>query len=198
MISKIRKLEEIARLLEPASEQRDELFRKVQSYADEFLNKLPNSRAYVMTEDKGIHLYDSPISEEPIPFDDILKIFDHNVTRPGLNPASGGHLAYIPGGGIVHSAFGDFLADITNRYAGVFYAAPGAVRMENMLLDWMAEIIGYPRGTTAGNLTSGGSIANLIGIVTARDAHQLKSTEFNKGVIYLTEQVHHSSVTLVF
>ena len=63
--------------------------------------------------------------------------------------------------------------------------------MENMLLDWMAEIIGYPKGAV-GNLTSGGSVANLIGIVTARDAHNLKAKDFEKSVIYLSEQVHHS------
>ncbi|MCG8605228.1 aminotransferase class V-fold PLP-dependent enzyme, partial [bacterium] len=106
------------------------------------------------------------------------------------NPASGGHLGYIPGGGIVHAALGDFLAAITNRYAGVFYAGPGAVRMENMLLRWMAEVIGYP-ADAAGNLTSGGSVANLIGVVTARDAHNLKAKEYERSVVYLSEQVHH-------
>lgn len=63
--------------------------------------------------------------------------------------------------------------------------------MENMLLEWMSNIIGYPNNA-GGNLTSGGSIANLIGIVTARDAFQLKSKDLNKTVIYLSEHVHHS------
>ena len=50
---------------------------------------------------------------------------------------------------------------------GVFFANPGAVRMEHMLTRWMASVVGFPE-TSAGNLTSGGSIANLIGVVTAR------------------------------
>jgi glutamate/tyrosine decarboxylase-like PLP-dependent enzyme len=83
------------------------------------------------------------------------------------------------------------LAAVTNLYAGVFFAGPGAVRMENMLLDWMGEMVGYPK-TAGGNLTSGGSIAALIGIVTARDAHQLKARDFHRLVVYLTRQVHHS------
>ncbi|MDX1672649.1 MAG: pyridoxal-dependent decarboxylase, partial [Balneolaceae bacterium] len=41
------------------------------------------------------------------------------------------------------------------------------------------------------NLTSGGSIANLIAVVTARDAAGLQSTAFEKAVIYTTGQVHH-------
>jgi glutamate/tyrosine decarboxylase-like PLP-dependent enzyme len=145
----------------------------------------------VVTEDKGIGIYDSPIAEEPAQIDQLLRLLQYNVDRPGLNPASGGHLGYIPGGGIYPSALGDFLADVTNRYAGILFGSPGAVRMENMLIDWMASIAGYP-ATAVGNLTSGGSIANLIGIVTAREARQLKSKDVDRAVIYLTEHVHHS------
>ena len=51
--------------------------------------------------------------------------------------------------------------------------------------------MGYPKNA-AGNLTSGGSIANLVAIVTAREAHNLKARDFENSVIYLSEQVHHS------
>ena len=179
MLNKIKELEKLARPLEPLPAERDHLFNKVKKYTDNFLEKIYDSPAFVTTEDKGIGLYDSPISETPIDIDQALNLIEYNVDRPGLNPASGGHLGYIPGGGIPHSAYGDFLAAITNRYSGVFFAGPGAVRMENMLLDWMAEIIGYPKGSV-GNLTSGGSVANLIGIVTARDAHNLKAKDLEK------------------
>jgi len=191
MLNKIKELEKLARPLEPLRAERDLLFNKIKEYTDNFLSEIYECPAYVVTEHKGIGLYDSPISETPIDIDEALKLIEYNVDRPGLNPASGGHLGYIPGGGIPHSAYGDFLAAITNRYSGVFFAGPGAVRMENMLLDWMAEIIGFPTDSV-GNLTSGGSVANLIGIVTARDAHNLKAKDFEKSVIYLSQQVHHS------
>ena len=113
------------------------------------------------------------------------------MDRPGISPASAGHLGYIPGSGIFHSALGDYLADITNRYAGVFFASPGAVRMEHMLTRWMASVVGFP-ASAAGNLTSGGSIANLIGVVTARDAKQVTTREIHRSVIYLTGHAHHS------
>ena len=114
-----------------------------------------------------------------------------NVDTPGLNPASGGHLGYIPGGGIYVSALGDYLADVFNRYAGVFYAGPGAVRMENMLIRWLNDLVGYP-AEAAGNLTTSGSLANLIAIVTARDGRNIKSADVPRSVIYLTRQTHHS------
>lgn len=191
MIERIKYLEQIALQLEPSSEVRAALLDKVVSYADDFINHIYEIPAFISTDDKGKGILDSPISENGIDVNSIIQLIQKNVDRPGLNPASGGHLGYIPGGGIYYSALGDFLADITNRYAGIFFVGPGAVRMEHMLIDWMAKIVGYPR-STGGNLTSGGSIANLIGIVAARDAHNLKAKDFERSVVYMTSQVHHS------
>ncbi|MBI4931691.1 MAG: aminotransferase class V-fold PLP-dependent enzyme [Bacteroidetes bacterium] len=191
MIKRIKELEKISRLLEPSPGERKEVRRKVVSYSEKFLNDIEKIKAYNVTIGKGIDLLESPISEKPIDIDKAIKLIEKNVDYPGLNPASGGHLAYIPGGGIYFSALGDYLADIFNRYAGVFYASPGAVRMENMLIKWMAEVVGFSKNA-GGNLTSGGSLANLMGIVTARDAKNISSSNITKSVIYLTKQVHHS------
>lgn len=184
-------MEKIARQLEPSPAERQKVRKQVITYTEQFLNRIEKTRAYNVTTEKGIGLLDSPISENPIRIQEALKLLRDHVDFPGLNPASGGHLAYIPGGGIYYSSLGDYMADITNRYAGVFFAGPGAVRMENMLIRWLAQILGYPK-KTAGNLASGGSIANLIGIVTARDAMNIRARQIERSVIYLSQQVHHS------
>lgn len=191
MIEKIKHLERIALQLEPSSEQRALLMDEVLKYSEDFLNRIYQIPAYVSTEDKGKDILLSPIVEQGADISSLIKLIEHNVDRPGLNPASGGHLGYIPGGGIYYSALGDYLAAVMNRFAGIFFAGPGAVYMEHMLLAWMADIVGYPK-SAGGNLTSGGSIANLVGIVAARDAHGLKAKDFEKSVIYLTTQAHHS------
>ena len=191
-IRAIRRLEQKARALEPDAAERQRLFEDVAAYAEEFLQAIDELPAFVDTDDKGVGLYDSPIQDEPRPMPKLLQHLKHDVDRPGLNTASGRHLGYIPGGGIYASALGDYLAAVTNRFAGVFFPGPGAVRMENMLLEWMRELVGYPKGSTAGNLTSGGSIANLMGIVAARDAFGLKGRDFERSVVYLSEQAHHS------
>ncbi|MBI4947316.1 MAG: aminotransferase class V-fold PLP-dependent enzyme [Bacteroidetes bacterium] len=198
MIKKIKELEKISRLLEPTAHERKEARKKVITYSEGFLNDIEKTKAYNVTPDKGIALLESPISEKPINIDKAIKLIQKNVDFPGLNPASGGYLGYIPGGGIYYSALGDYLAAVFNRYAGVFYAGFGAVRMENMLIQWMAEVFGYSspsslkRAKVAGNLTSGGSIANLMAVVTARDSKKISSALIPKSVIYFTKQVHHS------
>jgi aromatic-L-amino-acid/L-tryptophan decarboxylase len=191
MIKEIKKLEKTARLLEPDKNERRKIRKKVITYTENFLQNINTSKAYVVTEEKGKKLLDFPIQQKPLKTDLALKLIQNEVDTPGLNPASGGHLGYIPGGGIYHSALGDYMADISNRYAGIFFASPGAVRMENMIIDWMKKLVGYPE-TAGGNLASGGSIANLIAIVTARDGHKIKSKDIPRTVIYLSKQAHHS------
>ena len=190
MRNKILHLEQQASALEPNAEQRKDARDQVIAYTERFMEEIEHGKAFNITEDQGMGLYDSPISSEPISTAEMLTLFEENVEKPGLNPASGGHLAYIPGGGIYLSSLGDYIAAITNRYAGVFYPSPGAVRMTNMLIRWMSDLVGYPE-SAAGNLTSGGSIANLTAIVTARDAKRLKGADYHKCVIYTTSQAHH-------
>jgi len=70
------------------------------------------------------------------------------------------------------------------------FSCPGGVAIEHVLLDWMKEMFGFPE-TAVGNLTSGGSIANLIAMTAARDKHKIKNAAIEKSVIYLSPQVHH-------
>lgn len=190
MREKLAALESIARVLEPPAEARERYLDAVIRYGERFLERIGELPAYAVTEDKGAGLYAAPLTEGPTSLDRLLDLLDAEVDRPGLNPASRGHLGYIPGGGLFSSALADYLAALTNRYAGVFFASPGAVRMENLVLAWMAELAGYT-DAAAGNLASGGSIANLIAIVTAREARPLRARDFDRAVVYATEHVHH-------
>jgi glutamate/tyrosine decarboxylase-like PLP-dependent enzyme len=190
-LNHIRRVEKASRLLEPSPERRAEITGRVTAYASEFLDQIYDVPAFVAGHNEGKGLYDSPISDEPIDIGHALALIRDNVDAIGLNPASGGHLGYIPGGGIYPAALGDYLADVANRFAGIYFVGPGAVRMEHMLTRWMSDLVGYPK-TAAGDLTSGGSIANLVAIVTARDAHRLRGRDVEKAVVYVTHQVHHS------
>jgi aromatic-L-amino-acid decarboxylase len=191
MLDRIRQLEQESSPLEPGADGRKRLCDAVVASAERFLQDIDTLKGYVDTEDKGIGLLKAPISEHGIPLDAAIELLEHDVVRPGGNPASGGHLAYIPGGGLYHSALADYLAAVSNKYAGIFFTGPGPVRMENLLIRWVADLVGYP-ASAGGNLSSGGSLANLIAIATARDAHGLKGADFASTVVYLTTQAHYS------
>ena len=190
LVAQIRRLERAARPLDPGTSRRRALRTPVLASAERFLRQIENLKAFDDQGD-GAALLESPIRETGTPMHQVIETFEREVVRPGLNPASGGFLAYVPGGGLYHSALGDYLSAVSNKYAGVFYTGPGAVRMEHQLIRWVADLVGYP-ATATGNLASGGSIANLVAIATARDAHSLKGSDFARAVVYLTNQAHHS------
>ncbi len=190
LLERLAALERQARALDPGTSRRKAVRGPVMASAERFLRQVENLKAYDDTGGQGEGLLASPIAERGLPIADVIGLLEEEVVRPGLNPASGGHLAYVPGGGIYYSALGDYLAAVSNKYAGIFFTGPGPVRMENQLLRWVADLVGYPAGAV-GNLASGGSIANLVAIATARDAHGLKGADFHRAVVYLTSQAHH-------
>jgi len=190
LVARIRRLEHRARALEPGAARRKRLRRAVQASAERHLRSLDTRRAFIDTEDKGVGLRAMAIEERGHALDRVMALFEHEVVRPGCQPASGGHLAYTPGGGLYYAALGDYLAAVSNKYAGVFFPGPGAVRMENLLIRWVADLVGYP-ASAGGNLASGGSIANLEAIATARHAHGLKGADYATAVVYDTTQAHY-------
>jgi aromatic-L-amino-acid/L-tryptophan decarboxylase len=187
---KILQLELISGNLEPSADLRKKWTDKSTTFANHFIESLPDSKAYTSFESvKNSFLFQDSLNE-PHDISEVLDELEQNMLSKGLNPASGGHLGYIPGGGIYAGVLGDYLAALTNQYAGIFYGGPGAVKMENELIRWLCMLMGYPQGSH-GNLASGGSIANLIAIVTAREAMNITSSEIPTLCIYITSQVHH-------
>ncbi|UAB82408.1 aminotransferase class V-fold PLP-dependent enzyme [Marixanthomonas sp. SCSIO 43207] len=178
--------------LEENRQKRKKLDKVVLEFANDFVNSISKSKAFHNKSHKKTkqdNLFE--IEEKTLKLNEILDIIQQRVVNTGLNPASGGHLGYIPGGGLYSSSLGDYLAAVTNRYAGVFYASPGAVRMEDALINWCGKLIGYDDGF-GGNITSGGSIANLIALSTAKKHHDINSKNISKSVIYCSQQAHHS------
>ena len=187
LINKINALEKISKELEPPLEERDNYNNELQGFLNNFIETTEENKAYYIGNPDAKKL---SIKSDKKSLKELLEIYTSEVIEKGINPASGGHLGYIPGGGIYTSALGDTLASVTNEYAGMYYGSPGAVTMEHELLNWMKEVFTYPI-EAIGNLTSGGSIANLIALTSARDKHQIKNDKIAKSVIYLSPQVHH-------
>ncbi len=191
IVERLRRLERAARPLEPGTGRRRRLRDAVVASSERFLRKIESLKAFHEVDQPALGLLDHPISRRGVPMKTVIELLEREVVRPGANTASGGHLAYIPGGGIYHSALGDYFAAVTNKYAGIFFAGPGPVRMENLLIRWISDLVGYPTGS-AGYIAPGGSVANLTAVVAARDAHRLKAAGFASAVVYLTDQAHHS------
>jgi len=135
-----------------------------------------------------LHALQEPLPELGGDFEQLLDTVFHDLAPLSLNPASPGFMGYVPGGGIFHAALADLISNTLNRYTGVASVAPALNQLEANVVRWMCQIMGYPE-QARGFLTSGGSLANWSGLVTARYARL--GEDFLHGTIYTSDQTHH-------
>ena len=131
----------------------------------------------------------APMPDRGQPLEETLALLFDRATPHSFGTAMPGYLAYIPGGGLFHSAVAELLGDTLNRYTGVWQAAPGLVQLETNVVRWLCDEIGYDKAAR-GFLTTGGSLANFSALVMAR--REKLPADFLRGTVYASDQVHHS------
>ena len=132
-----------------------------------------------------------PLPEEGADAEGLFRRVIGECVPRSFNAAGPGYLAYVPGGGLPSAAVADLIGKATNRYVGVFTAAPLLARIEMTAVRWFCDLAGYPE-RARGILTSGGSLANLIALVCGR--HRELGPRFGDGVVYVSDQAHHSLI----
>ncbi|MFG3578713.1 pyridoxal phosphate-dependent decarboxylase family protein [Micromonospora chersina] len=94
------------------------------------------------------------------------------------------YFARVPGPTSFPAILGDWLATGMQATASSWQNAPGPSTAEIVVCQWLGEALGL-EGAWDGILVSGGSVANLTAIVTARACN-------GPGTIYLSDQTHAS------
>ncbi|OLS26813.1 MAG: L-2,4-diaminobutyrate decarboxylase [Candidatus Heimdallarchaeota archaeon LC_3] len=157
------------------------------------------------------------IREKPIwqqPTEEIKKKFQANLPKSGENitdiyqeikdnviPYGMGNIhprfwGWVIGSGSFSGALADFIASSINYNSGGFNHS--ATYMENQVIDWAKEMFGFD-SEASGLITTGGSMANLIGLVVARNTKAgydirkegLQSSS-NKLTFYGSNEMHSS------
>ncbi len=95
--------------------------------------------------------------------------------------------AFIPSSPTWPSVLGETLATGFNIFQGTWLESAGPSQLELVVMDWFRSWLGLPE-TGGGLLTSGGSAANLVALVTAREA----AGNPLQPVLYLSDQGHSS------
>ena len=184
--AEIGRLREAAAPLEPNSTDRQQLAAHALDHALAYWDQVeeaPSNRPWSEVFSQRLEPEFAEQGRDPAA---VLDYVADCIDAPGFATTSPRFMAYIPGGAVFHSALGDLIAAASNKYSGFASASPGAVRIENACAAWLASIIGFP-AEAAGTLTSGGSIANLTAIVTAREARDPDGG----GAVYVTRFAHY-------
>ncbi len=107
---------------------------------------------------------------------------------------NGRFFGYVLGSGEPIAATADLLASVLNQNVTAWRSGPAAITIERTVVGWLAQAIGCASHT--GNLTSGGSAANLMGLAMAREAKLFANErglrDMPQAVVYASDQVHMS------
>ena len=128
-------------------------------------------------------------SDDPASPHDILDIVQRDVMGSITAVDHPRFYAFVPGPGSFVGSMADALASGFNVFAGHWLAASGPGAVELQTIDLLREACGFPEGA-GGLFVSGGSMANLSGLATAR-AVKLGGPD-ERAVIYLSDQAHSS------
>ncbi|MEH8024818.1 aspartate aminotransferase family protein [Gallibacterium anatis] len=108
-----------------------------------------------------------------------------------LNPSLKVHhphsLAHLHCPTMVSSQIAEVLINATNQSMDSWDQSPAGSIMEEQLINWLRQKVGYGEGT-AGVFTSGGTQSNLMGVLLARDACIAKHWQNEDGSEWLVQQ----------
>ena len=103
--------------------------------------------------------------------------------------------SFVPGPSNYVSVMADTLATGFNIFSGGWAASPAAAELEIVTMQWLLKLFKFPVKKGGGIFTSGGSMANLTALVTAR--RQCCGDDFSKAVIYMSDQAHSSNIKAI-
>ena len=175
--------------LEPSAEQMRAMARSATEALAGFVEGLDTAPSWDLDGVEALAArFREAAPESGREFDEVLASIVE-ASAKGIDSAAPGFFGFIPGGGVFAASLAAYIAFAMNRFVNLWETAPVLAQIEATVLRWISDMFEFPP-ETLGILTSGGSIANLSAIVTARSA--LLDEDFLDGTLYTSEHAHHS------
>ncbi len=110
----------------------------------------------------------APAPAAPAPAAEVLAEFADRLGGGLMNSQHPRQFGYFTPPPLAMSIMGELLAQVANQGVDVWHAGPYAAFVEEEVIRWLCDLVGYDeRGF--GLLTSGGVMANFMGMTLARD-----------------------------
>jgi L-2,4-diaminobutyrate decarboxylase len=106
------------------------------------------------------------------------------------HPSYMGHQVCPP---MLDAAVADLLISFTNNSTAVWEMSPIGTVIEKEVVRWLAGLAGYPE-TSEGTAVSGGSAANLTGLLAARARWNADASNVGKRAVIVTSRDAHYSI----
>src|SRR5438874_6750909 len=170
-------------------EMRDFGYRVVDLLAEHFANVQDGPVGAKADPARLIPLFDRDPPEKGCGPNELLAQLERDVFPNNLHVDHPRFFAFVPGPNNFVSAMADAIAAGFNVFNGTWFGGPAAAALELAVVRWLCRICGLPK-TARGLFVSGGSVANLTGLVVAR--HAMLQDRVEGATIYFSDQTHSS------
>ena len=143
-------------------------------------------------------IIEAPLPRTGLPLQVLFEEFERVIVPNSTQTAHPRFLPYVQPSPNAISPYAEQVAATVNQNCNLWALSPAANAVEQAVLRWFADAFGF--GSEAGGIiTSGGSVANLVGLTAARD-HHLGDGARTQGlqrcssrlVAYASDEVHSS------
>ncbi|HUY98682.1 MAG TPA: aminotransferase class I/II-fold pyridoxal phosphate-dependent enzyme [Verrucomicrobiae bacterium] len=141
-----------------------------------------------------------PAPSRPRPAEEVLELFRRRVAPFAFNSTHPRAFAYFTPAPLPMAVAAEGLAAWMNQSVDIFATGPTGALVEEELVRWLADAVGYPPASF-GVLTSGGVMANLMALAVARDRHLARllgrrspprGSHLDGATVYVSDQAHFS------
>jgi glutamate/tyrosine decarboxylase-like PLP-dependent enzyme len=176
-------------MLDPSDDQMRDWGNSVIQLMSDYVRSLRDRGVYRHMFSRRIrNRLDAALPTKGTDFDGLLKVFREDIIPFSRQNAHPRMFGYVQSPGTPLAAFADLLASVLNANLTVWRSAPAPVELERLTIDWIRQILGF-NAEAGGLLVSGGSMANLAAIATARQA---KGASRGRLRMYASSETHFS------
>ena len=137
---------------------------------------------------------------DPATAADVIAEFRARIAGGLMNSQHPRQFGYFTPPPLPMSIMGELLAQVANQGVDVWHAGPFAAFVEEEVVRWLCDLVGYDTGGF-GLLTSGGVMANFMAMTVARDLHlgrlrglggPPRGRDLEGARVYTSDQTHFS------
>ena len=171
-----------------------EVGHRVVDLLAEYLDHIEEKPVFPKAEPRQLQaLFAEALPQDPSPAENVLREVEEKLLPYCTHVGHPGYMGLITPSPSPVGVIADFICSALNQNLGAYTIGPAAVEMERRTVRWLTDLAGY--GPEAGgNLTSGGMMANFVGMKLARDSVSRDRIQHDgvrdRWAVYASEQRH--------
>jgi aromatic-L-amino-acid decarboxylase len=171
-----------------------DLGHRVVDLLAEYFEHIEEKRVFPDVDPATVNqLFTEPLPQNPSSPDSVLDELEEKLLPYCTNVGHPGYMGLITPSPNPLGAIADFICSAINQNVGAYSIGPSSVAMERRVVRWLTDLCGYDQNA-GGNLTSGGMMANFIGLKLGRDAVTRDQAQHSgiedRWAVYASEERH--------